>query len=405
LYNNFRIKTGGKNLVKIINSNNPEIPGLDVTYLNMIDSIGIALFVSDSENTIFYVSPSIELITGYKSSELTGKKLDSIIYPEDQSTLNLYDYSSPNNDPIILRIYNKNKKIVSVKIIRNFLPDSNKSNRKVGLISFLSDENFMERVIILKKIEEDLRQKNEEMENELEYSQVLIKQLFPQKQPSCKFLKIDYRYLPLYAIGGDFFSFNKIPHNGFGVFLGDVSGHGVSSALFLFLLKSATDKISQEYYSTPELYMHKLNVEMYSTMFSHFLTAIYGYFTFIEDNVIFTFTKGGHPPPVLYKFKEDTVTPLLSKGKPVGMFKNTDFEEKSVDLNSGDRIFLYTDGMSETVNSSNQLLGYDGLTEIIYKNRKKMSSDCLNGIIRDLDQYREGESVLDDRVILCIEIK
>ena len=84
---------------------------------------------------------------------------------------------------------------------------------------------------------EKLRQKNLDMEKDLLYAQMIISKLLPDSIPRVKFLNIEYRYMPLEAIGGDFFSFFDIDTNNLGVFIGDVAGHGVSAALFLSLLK------------------------------------------------------------------------------------------------------------------------------------------------------------------------
>ncbi len=256
----------------------------------------------------------------------------------------------------------------------------------------------------LSQSEESLRKKNYSMERDLQYAQIIIRRLLPAQPPVHEKIKIDYRYKPLDAIGGDFFSFNNLDDGGFGVFIGDVAGHGVSAALFLSLVKSVTDRLGRRYGRIPSEYLKELNRQLSDSMLSYFLTALYGIFTKDQEGLNFIFAKGGHPAPILYRASDGSVELLNSYGKPISIFKDIHFEEIKVPLQSGDRLFLFTDGIIETHGPDNKLLDYHGFIKIIQKNCTIQLDACLDAIFRDIEEFNGEPTPHDDILLIGFEM-
>jgi sigma-B regulation protein RsbU (phosphoserine phosphatase) len=138
-------------------------------------------------------------------------------------------------------------------------------------------------------------------------------------------------------------------------------------------------------------------------MGSYFLTALYGYFSDEEEGISFTFARGGHCPPILCGSGGESAALVRTRGKPLGIFEGIAIEERTVSLYPGDRIFLYTDGLHEAVNAGREMLGYEGLLEIVERHRKLPLSESMDGIIESADLFRDQAASEDDVVLLGFE--
>ena len=244
------------------------------------------------------------------------------------------------------------------------------------------------------------------MEQDLKNAQMIQQALLPHQIPALSRITVDYRYFPMESVGGDYFSFTMLREGGMGVFLGDVTGHGVSAALFLALVKAFTDRVCRHYGQNPKGYLSKLNFALMDNMTMHFLTAIYGYF---KDNgsgdIEFIFSQGGHPPPVLYR-KETGKTELLSvSGSILGVLEKIQFHQKTIGLHSGDILFLFTDGIHETMNDEGEMMGLEYLQEMIRDSVRESLHETLDTIMDRTHRFRQNAPVRDDIVLIGFGIK
>ncbi len=251
---------------------------------------------------------------------------------------------------------------------------------------------------------DELRRKNK-IEQDLRNAQTIQRALLPRLIPDLPQLRIDYRYVPMESVGGDYFSFTILREGGLGVFLGDVTGHGVSAALFLALVKAFTDRACRRYGQKPREYLVHLNRDLMDNMTTNFLTAVYAHFTFGENGVVMTFAKGGHPPPMIYRAATGSVDMLESEGTILGVIASLDFEQKTATLCPGDRLFLFTDGVHETTNRKNEMFGLDGVKDLLSRVNDGTLSESLDGMIRGLKSFRGLTEVRDDIVILGFEAR
>jgi len=159
--------------------------------------------------------------------------------------------------------------------------------------------------------EKNLSEKIRIMESNMLIARRAVDTLIQKEFPESEKLEIDCRYLPLEQIGGDFYSI--IPFDDFmGVFVCDITGHGVASALFLSLMKYFTDKIKPDLWRTPSEYLSLINREYFrgNSMF-YFFSAIAGaiFYNNESDFMEFRFANGGHPHPVVLKKMESVFSP------------------------------------------------------------------------------------------------
>ena len=256
--------------------------------------------------------------------------------------------------------------------------------------------------------EEMLRRRTETIDKDLKNAQIIQRALLPDRIPDVERIKLDFRNYSVDEVGGDYFSFTPLQEGGLGIFIGDVSGHGVSAALFLSLLKATADRACRRHGQNPREFIETLNHDLIENMPHYFVTAIYGYFgdfNGVSGNVSFTFSKGGHPNPIIHRAASGRVEMLNCRGTILGKFEHVSYGEQKVELSSGDRIFLYTDGLPETANSQNSILGFNELLPLIQRVSTPDLSETLDAILESAHDFRGNAAIEDDIVLIGCEVR
>jgi sigma-B regulation protein RsbU (phosphoserine phosphatase) len=371
----------------------------------VVEQSPATVVITDRHGTIEYVNPKFSSLTGYSPDEAVGRNpriLKSGIQPPEFYRLMWETISSGREWQG--EFHNKKKNGDSYwesASISPILGGAGEITHYVAIKEDITERKRAEEA--LRASEKELRDRNNEMEEELKYAQIVVERLLPDTPPAAGNLKIDFRYNPLTAIGGDYFSFNTLHEGCLGVFVGDVPGHGVSAALYLSLVRSLTNRLNWVCGTDPALYMKTLNEELLQSKELMFLSALYGYFDFPGDRTEFHFAKGGHPPPVVYRAADSTALLLHSGGTLVGISPISEFEEVHITLAQGDRIYLYTDGIIESRNARNVMLDIEGLEAIIAGSGSLGLSETLDHVIGEARRFRDSKPMEDDLVIVGFE--
>jgi sigma-B regulation protein RsbU (phosphoserine phosphatase) len=362
--------------------------------------------ITDRSGSIEYVNPKFSSLTGYTFNEAIGQNpriLKSGKQPPEFYK-ELWNTISSGNE-WRGEFHNLKKNGESYWESASISPICGKSGEITHYVAV--KEDITERKKADEEIrirEEILRKKNFEMERELKYAQLVIGNLLPSTPPKSDRLKVDFRYVSLEAIGGDFFSFNSLHDQGLGVFIGDVAGHGVAAALFLSLVRSATERLNGMAGTSPSRYIKYLNGDLTERTVAFFLTALYGYFDFSTADTSFRFAKGGHTPPVLYRAGEAEAQLIKSGGMPVGVYMDAEFQEIGIDLEARDRVYLYTDGIIEARNEKQDMLGPEGLVEIIRRSGGLSLGASLDFVLEETARFRGLRPAEDDIIIIGFEV-
>ncbi|MCP4131789.1 MAG: SpoIIE family protein phosphatase [bacterium] len=257
-----------------------------------------------------------------------------------------------------------------------------------------------------KEVEAQLRKKNEVMEDDLDAARAVQLSFLPEI-PDVSFLAIDYQYTPLKAVGGDLLSLIKLNEKQLGLFIGDVTGHGVKASLYTSLVKVISDRMSLLYGLDPKTYLEHLNKELINMMPEEsFLTALYGFFLRQGDEVLLSYSRAAHPYPIVWRSAHGEAELLKSGGVPICYDDDSTFVNNPVSLRQGDRIFFYTDGFHESRNRSKEMLDFAGLQRLIKEinNRGLSLGETTDAIIKEVEVFTEGLPVTDDRVLIGVEV-
>lgn len=258
----------------------------------------------------------------------------------------------------------------------------------------------------LREREKALRERNLRMERDLKIAQTAQKGIIQIAIPRCERISVDYRYKPMEKVGGDYFSLLTAKDGMLGVFIGDVSGHGLAAALFTSLLKSMTDRMFHEHWNRPSEYLENLNHEILDYMASYFFTGIYGLFEFdgTDKSVMLKYANGGHPHPIIMRAGRSAAY-TGQCGNLMGIKDNLKFETNEEILFPGDRVFLYTDGIPETINKNNEMIGFeDSLLALFDAARCDSLPDTLDAVLDELNLFRESRPFQDDITLIGFEV-
>jgi PAS domain S-box-containing protein len=290
--------------------------------------------------------------------------------------------------------------ILSAAIIKN------ENDYTIGVIMSFVDITLRKKVdYSLKESKDILDRRNKVMEKDLKIAQSALGDIINQEVPRIESLLVDYRYYPMETLGGDFFCFYPFHNNALGVFICDISGHGVASSLFLTLLKSITDRLSMKFGESPADFLTQLNLELVGHMSTFFITGIYGLFTHARKSkeIVFTYSNGAHPGPVLAK-KSGEINLHAAKSTLIGINNDIKFKTTTITMNREDRLFLYTDGIPETSNPRRDMIGFeDGLLALFKKSHQFALGDNLDNVIKQVGRFRGGASINDDMLLIGIE--
>ncbi|MBN2159447.1 MAG: SpoIIE family protein phosphatase [Spirochaetes bacterium] len=261
---------------------------------------------------------------------------------------------------------------------------------------------------LVKKLEESeaaLRDRNEKMEFDLSIAQSAQKSIIRTEKPESDRIRIEYRYMPMERVGGDYFSFYKSGEGSISFFIGDVSGHGISAALFIALLKSITDRVFVECGDKPDEYLRRVNDGLVDYLQSNFITAIYGIFiSEDEGGMRLRYANGAHIKPIVMRAGGEC-TFNGGAGTLIGVSDGMEFEVNEVNLGRGDRVFVLTDGIPEAANQKKEIIGFeDELTDLFCRSRDSTLAGTIEAAIEDVTVFRNGLPQQDDITLIGFEV-
>jgi len=254
---------------------------------------------------------------------------------------------------------------------------------------------------IVPKIEEHMR-----MSNALGLAQEVQQSLLPQRDPS--FPGFDIAGTSIYCdeTGGDYYDFietNRGGHAGLAVMVGDVSGHGVSSALLmataraLIMLRSSMPGEAAGIIDDVNRY---LSLDTAQT--GNFMTFFYCELTQHEPGV--RWVRAGHDPALVYDPFTDAFDELKGQGPALGLDNTFEYNSFHRRLETGQVIMLGTDGIWEMRNKTGEMFGKKALMEIIRNNHTASARQIVDTVTDALERFRGDEAPEDDITLVVIKV-
>lgn len=266
-------------------------------------------------------------------------------------------------------------------------------------------EKAAEQIAFIKKAQQEHSQL-ESIQNDLHVAQEIQQTILPKTFPPFPEMKTFDLYAYMSAakyVGGDFYDFFKIDPDRLGFVIADVSGKGVSAAIFMAISRTVIRAIALTENSAAMCMQRSNAILCQESVNDMFVTVFYGILN-IHTGVI-SYSNAGHNPPILMKADGSTSFVPLTHDLILGAMDDTTFHEKQLTLSPGDNLFLYTDGVTEAMNNQHELYSEKRLLENCQKMTGKSPKDVVEKITETVGEFVVGAMQSDDITLLSILYK
>src|SRR5713226_4384997 len=271
------------------------------------------------------------------------------------------------------------------------------ANDDLEILNLLSSQVaiIIEKVMLHEQLIEKQR-----LQTQLEIARQVQLQLLPPKDPELEGFDISAYNFPTEEVSGDYYDWVRIYDDQIGIVIADVSGKGVPAALLMAFLRASLRAATHIGYA-PHISMTKVNYLLWESIErNQFVTAFYGVLDAMNRTL--AYANAGHNPPLL--IDADGNAHFEERGGvPLGMFRDSRYYEYYVTIDPGQMLVLYTDGVTEAMNSSDEEYGLDRLVDAVKRGRHLSSRELIDSIHREVIDWTEGVGAHDDVTFFIIK--
>jgi len=366
--------------------------------------------LSRPDNPLIYVNSGFEHLTGYSAASVLGKNCRFLQGPDtDPDAAEAIRRAVAEQRECTVEILNYRKdgspfwNRLSVTPVRD---GQGRVTHFIGVQSDITDR---------RRAEDGLRQANAKMRNDLAAAAKVQQAMLPHTLPEAQGFRFAWRYRPCEELAGDTLNCFWLDDTHIGVYILDVSGHGVAASLLSVTLSrmllpipgqsilytaSATDPSGRSV-TAPGVVAEKLNRQFpFDERTGQFFTMVYGVLD--TKTACFDYVSAGHPPLILLD-ADGTIRELRRDQFPVGIVPETSFASDRIQLRPGERLFLYTDGATEAGDEMGQPYETERLSETIEAGRDKTLDATLGDAVTSIERFCGNAAIRDDISILGLE--
>lgn len=237
------------------------------------------------------------------------------------------------------------------------------------------------------------------IDRELSIARQIQSSILPQAMPLVSGVAVAARYRPMTAVAGDFYDFVEIDDHRLGILVADVSGHGVPAALLASMVKVA---LASEHARAdrPAVLMAGLNGALCGRLAGQFVTAAY---LFIDVRAgLLRYAAAGHPPMLRSRRRGLEVGEIEKNGLALGFSEQAEYEELEQPLEAGDRLLLYTDGLTEAGNRGDEFFGVGRVKTSLSAAATLPADEAADALLATMDTW-SGQPAGDDLTIVVVD--
>jgi sigma-B regulation protein RsbU (phosphoserine phosphatase) len=279
---------------------------------------------------------------------------------------------------------------------------------RVGGVDYVTKPFQVEEVLArvethltLRNMGKQIQEANRKMAQELALAGEVQASFLPGNPPDIPGWQLAGKLLPARQMSGDFYDYVPLPNGCLGILIADVSDKGAGAALYMALSLPLIRTYALEYPSQPEKVLSAVNRRIaIDTRCYHFVTAFYGVLE--PETGKLTYCNAGHCPPLCLSADEaGSVQRLARTGTVLGLFPDETFESTSVQMDPGDSMIIYTDGITEARNAHRSLFGDELLLESVQARWSSPVHEIQAAILADLKDF-VGDTPQSDDIALII---
>ena len=380
-------------------------------FAEIINFLPDATVVIDTNGVVQAWNHAMEIISGISAAEMVGKGnyeyalpfygerrpilADLVFRPVEELTVT-YSHIEQEGNTLVVDTYlpRKGKDAIYCWAKASPLYDSN--GNITGAIETIRD------ITDRRKMEEQLARSKAE----LDIASEIQKSFLPDTLPVIKGFDVAATSVMAKEVGGDFFDvipMELVPleEGMHGILIADVSGKGIPAALFMALSRIVV-RVNALWYRDPAKAITSANkIITQDSKAGMFVTLFYGILS--EKDRTMTYVNAGHNPPLVYRSQLGVFEELLMTGIAMGVIDDEKYAKQSVHIGPEDIIVLYTDGVTESLSSSNEMFGECRLKDIITKYASLTAAEIQQKILDAVLIFSESEPQFDDITLLIIK--
>ena len=383
-----------------------------------IQNSGSGIVIADIRANIEYCNPAMARMWGMESAEdVQGRNLrDFLCHPETADAIvEMVVRGETWSNELEMKRPEEPSFFVQVSAAANFNSDGELTGMVLSLLD-ISNIKFAQQQ--LETYANQLREKNEQMEDDLNMAREIQLAFLPRDYPAFpqhvsldkSALRFSHVYFPSGAVGGDFFNIIPVSATQAGIFISDVVGHGMRAALVVASLRGLIEQLAPVAHD-PGTFLTMLN-QAYNGIFKQtaeviFATAFYMVIDISTGRM--RYANAGHPFPFCLKRDRDLVETLEfsegAKGPALGLFEGTRYRADECTLSLNDVILLYTDGLSEAKRPDldeeyeNERMGL-----ALRKGLRMPPMQLLSELVADAHEFSGSKEFEDDVCLLAVEV-
>jgi sigma-B regulation protein RsbU (phosphoserine phosphatase) len=247
------------------------------------------------------------------------------------------------------------------------------------------------------------RMESQRMVRQLHLAADVQKRMLPGDMPNVPPFELAARYVPSFELGGDFYDFIDLDGN-LGIAVGDVVGKGVAASLLMASVRASLRAYAQDVYDLDEI-ISRVNIALCrDTLDNEFATLWYGVFD--PRTLRLTYCNAGHEPPMLVRGGK--AYQLDVGGMIVGVERDEAYDKGLWDLEPGDIVLLYTDGLTEAMNFQQQKFGRKRIEEALLAVTRRpggaSAADVLNHVLWEMRRFTGLRRSIDDTTLVVLKV-
>lgn len=244
------------------------------------------------------------------------------------------------------------------------------------------------------------RQRNKALTRQVELAQGVQQRMLPKTSPQIRGIDIAATYVPSQGLGGDFYDFISLD-NATGIAVGDAVGKGVAASLLMASVRSSLRAYAHDLYDL-DVIIERVNKALNrDTLDKEFATLWYG--TIDHETKRLTYCNAGHEPALL--LRDGKIVSLDIGGMVTGVIADAEYKKGVVDLEQGDLLLLYSDGVTDAMDSHHQRFGREKLEYALQEMGDQSAQQGVTALLDRLADHRGDHAPNDDITVVLVKVE
>jgi sigma-B regulation protein RsbU (phosphoserine phosphatase) len=353
----------------------------------VVEETADVVVITDQEGIIDYVNPAFETVTGYSRDEAIGRTPRILRSGEhDGAFYGALWETILSNSPFRGTIVNRRK-------------DGELFVSEQTITPMLDEENRITHFVSVAKDVTESRQAAAR-EREVALARTVQQRLYPRGFPRALDYDVWGRAFPVGSVGGDYFDFLELADGGLCLVIGDVSGHGIDAALYMSAARAYLRSAARTE-TDPRAVLGFVNRMLCGDLDSN---------RFVTMTVVclepggrrMCYANAGHVPGLVLGSSGNPKLSLRGTGLPLGLFEDSSYDSASTDLDPGDMIALFTDGVTEAENAEGDLFDFERVATVLGASPESSAEGLVARLYRACNEFMAGRPFRDDfAAVVC----